>query len=400
MPGIFDSLFSDENAANLALAAGLLGGKGSFNQVVGQALTQGQAAATAATQRKRQAELDALTKQRFQLALDEEQRKKQQYQALEQFRASIPEPTALAGVDWAKGPTPAAASQVTPIDPLAKLSYSGMKAGAIDPMEWLKSQQKDKTPIKVDAGGSLVIPGPGGTFKEAYRAAEKPTTELQQYEYARSRGEPGTETFTGWMQAQKKAGASNTNVKIENALGGGIAKEIGPMAAASAQQANGAIQQLQTSDQIIKAVDSNTVLSGPGATFKLRGLQIGQVLGVGGKDASESISNTRSVIQGLAQATVAARGALKGQGQVSDFEGRLLEKAASGNIDDMTADEIRQVAVVNKRLSNQLIGQHKKFIGKIAEHKDPAISGLAQFFDINAPEAPVRTYNPKTGQLE
>lgn len=215
MPGIFDSLFSDENAANLALAAGLLGGKGSLNQVVGQALTQGQAAATAATQRKRQAELDALTKQRFQLALDEEQRKKQQYQALEQFRSSIPEPTALAGVDWAKGPTPAAASQVTPIDPLAKLSYAGMKAGAIDPMEWLKSQQKDKTPIKGSPGDVFFQPG---SFKELARVAPKPEgtpSALQEYQFAKANGEPGTETFTGWMLAQKKAGATKVSMNTD-----------------------------------------------------------------------------------------------------------------------------------------------------------------------------------------
>lgn len=171
-----------------------------------------------------------------------------------------------------------------------------------------------------------------------------------------------------------------TTIKIDNKLGEGLAKEVGPMIADSAQQAQGAQQQISNADSLIKAIDSNKVMAGPGATIRLKGAQIGQMLGVGGKDSAETVTNTRTVIQGLARATVAARSALKGQGQVSDFEGKLLAKAESGDIDDMTTSEIKQIAVVNKRLATQMVERHKTLIRKAKSNK--ATAAAADFFDV------------------
>lgn len=179
------------------------------------------------------------------------------------------------------------------------------------------------------------------------------------------------------------AGKPETNIKIDNKLGEGLAKEVGPMIADSAQQASGAIQQIQNADTLIKAVDSNKVLAGPGATLRLKGAQLGQLFGVGGKDAQEQIANTRAVIQGLARATVSARAALKGQGQVSDFEGKLLAKAESGDIEDLTASEIKQIAVVNKRLAGQLVERHKALLKKAKGNQ--ATAGVADFFEVEQP---------------
>jgi hypothetical protein len=139
------------------------------------------------------------------------------------------------------------------------------------------------------------------------------------------------------------------------------------------------------------------VFTGPGATFRLFGAQVGQTLGVGGTDTAESIKNTRAAIQGLAQATVSARGQLKGQGQVSDFEGKLLEKASSGNVDDMTANEIKQIAEVNKRLAKQLVEQHNNVIGKLKANDVTA--PLATMFEL-PPQKDVMIYNPVTKKIE
>lgn len=179
-------------------------------------------------------------------------------------------------------------------------------------------------------------------------------------------------------KAIQKAGA--TNVKIENKLGEGLAKEVGPMVASSYNAAMGAQQQVENSDNLIRAVDSNKVIAGPGASLRLKGAQVADALGIGGKDNAEKIQNTRAAIQGLAQATVAARAALKGQGQVSDYEGRLLQRAQSGEIDDLTPGEIRQIAVANKRLSQQLMQQHSQIVGKLRMRDSTA--GLADMFEI------------------
>lgn len=361
--------------AQTALAAGLLGGTGSFNQNLGRSLLAGQVAGARAGEIQRQSELDKLQVQRLQLALQEEARKQKQFNDLENFRQSIGAPNF--------GP-PTVDNAQNPDANVQRLMYGALKAGALNPLDYIKTLQRDTTPIKLGADETLLNPK---TYAPIVTGRPKQPSAVQEYEYAKAQGYPGT--FNEWSTEQKRAGASNTNVKIENALGSGLAGQVGPLATASYQQATGAIQQKETSDRIIKAVDSGKMIAGPMSNWSLIGLQIGQMLGIGGKDAAETILNTRAAIQGLAQATVAARGALKGQGQVSDYEGRLLQKAASGDINEMTAAEIKQVAVVNKRLSQQLIDQHKQFIGKIRADKNPEISGLAQFFDINTPQETV-----------
>jgi hypothetical protein len=191
-------------------------------------------------------------------------------------------------------------------------------------------------------------------------------------------------------------------VHVNNALGGGIAKEVGPILSASYAAATGASQGIVNSDNLIKAVDSGKVISGPGASFRMFGAQLGQTMGIAGEDTKEQISNTRAAIQGLAKATVDARAALKGQGAVSDFEGKLLAKAVSGDIDSLTGGEIKQLALVNKRLSNQLISNHSQLVKRVQTDPNAEISGLARYFDtpVTDSQDKVRAYNPKTRRLE
>lgn len=175
--GVFDSLFADDNASQLALAAGLLGGRGSFNQILGSSLNQAAVAGQGAAARKRQADLDDLTKQKFKLALEEEQRKKSQYEALERFRQSIPSPDLLASQNalaGGGGPTVANAQKLAPVDPNAKLTYGALQAGAMGPLDYLKLQQKDTTPIKLGAGEKLLKPG---TFQELANNPKDDTTD-------------------------------------------------------------------------------------------------------------------------------------------------------------------------------------------------------------------------------
>ena len=247
-------------------------------------------------------------------------------------------------------------------------------------------------------GDSLVRThgGPVAPVFTAQPKPDKPTSDIQEYNFAvQNQGYKGT--LSDWIQGNKRAGASNVSVKVDNKLGEGVAAQVGPMVAASYNAAVGGHQSIINSDNLIKAVDSGKVFTGPGATFRLFGAQVGQTLGIGGTDTAESIKNTRAAIQGLAQATVSARGQLKGQGQVSDFEGRLLEKAASGNVDDMTANEIKQIADVNRRLAKQLVEQHKSVINKLKDN--PVTAPLATMFELPV-DTGVRTYNPTTGRIE
>jgi hypothetical protein len=178
-----------------------------------------------------------------------------------------------------------------------------------------------------------------------------------------------------------KAGAPSTSVRVENKMGEGVAAQVGPIMKESYDSAIGAQQQIANADRLISAVNTGKAFTGPGASFRLGAAQLGQTLGIGGSDAEEQISNTRSAIQGLAQSTLAARSSLKGQGQVSDYEGKLIARAASGDIDSLTGPEIKQLAVINKRLSQQIVSQHSTRVSKLRGHG--ATAGIADMYDIN-----------------
>jgi len=225
---------------------------------------------------------------------------------------------------------------------------------------------------------------------QADATANAPTVhqkEFKQYKAEELAAGRVPKTFEQYTESQRKAAAAKgIDLKIDTKLGESVAGQIGPMLRESYEQATGSQQQLATADQLIKAVESGKLLTGPGATLRLRALQVGQALGVGGKDDAEVISNTRAAIQGLAQSTLAARGALKGQGQVSDNEGKLLERAASGAVDDLTGPEIKQIAQTNKKLAQQLIALHAQRVAKA--RANPATAGISDFYDIVTPDSP------------
>lgn len=113
------NLFGDDpgSAAELALAAGLLGGRGSFNQVLGNALLGGQQAFDAAQAARQRAELTGT--QITRAKLEEAQLREAQAQKRlidEAARASMISPAqqALAG---GGGPTPQAAERMAGLQP-------------------------------------------------------------------------------------------------------------------------------------------------------------------------------------------------------------------------------------------------------------------------------------------
>jgi hypothetical protein len=246
-------------------------------------------------------------------------------------------------------------------------------------MAYQMAQPKADELMSLAPGASVFNKRTGQISLTAPDKADKPPGSILEYQFAVSQGFPGT--YEQWATQQKRAGASNVSVKVDNKLGEVVAAQVGPMVKASYEGATGAAQSIVNADSLIRSIDSGKVYTGPFASWQLKAAQYGQKVGIVGSDTAESIKNTRATIQSLAQATLDARSQLKGQGQVSNWEGGLVEKAASGNIDDMTAPEIRQVAVVNKRLANQLIQQHKTFVGKLKANETTA--PLANMFELN-----------------
>jgi hypothetical protein len=212
--GLFDSLFSDNpnDAAYLALASGLLGGKGSFNSILGNSLAGAQGAYSGAADR-------GLKNQMTKMQIEEVARKLKAQQQAEADQESFRETLAKQGSPLMQasqaalagggGPTLSNAANMPRVDPTQSLMFEAMKSRQMSPLDYVKLTQKDTAPIKLGPDERLLQPG---TFKElaSNPRHEKATTDFANYQEAVKGGFTGT--FLDYQLALKKAGASSVSV--------------------------------------------------------------------------------------------------------------------------------------------------------------------------------------------
>jgi len=207
-----------------------------------------------------------------------------------------------------------------------------------------------------------------------------------------------------------KSGATNVQVKTDVKTGESLASQVGPMMKESTLAAEGAVKQAQAADQILGAL-SGPAYTGPGANVRLKGAQIADTLGVGGKDTAEKIANTRTALQNLSQLTLQGRQQMRGQGAITEGESALAQRAVSGDI-DLTANEIKQLANAAKRAAAFQYQEHQRKLQVM--QNNPNLSGIAPFYQgpamqdsapaqqpVQAPQAPAKrlVYDPATGSF-
>jgi hypothetical protein len=223
--------------------------------------------------------------------------------------------------------------------------------------------------------------------------ADTTPSKVKEYEFAVSQGYKGG--FTDFI----RSGTPSTNVSVS--MDKGVASQIGPMLKDERIQAQGAASQVDAADRVIQAVDTNKIIAGPTASAQLRLAQVGSVLGITGADTAETIANTRQAIRGFAELTLQGRKSMRGEGSITESEGKLAERAFSGDIDSLTPAEIKQLANASKRSAEFSLGEYNRKLDVLK--KDPATAQLAPFYEINrmpvAP-APVKRFNPRTGKVE
>ena len=186
------------------------------------------------------------------------------------------------------------------------------------------------------------------------------------------------QAYQDYAKSTAKAGAANISNKTEVKMGESIAGQIGPILKDSAIGAQGAVQQVDSAQRIIKAIDTNKVYAGPMASTRLKIAQVGDVLGVNGKDSEEKIANTRNVIRGLSELTLQGRKSMRGEGAITESEGKLAEQAMSGNI-DMTASEIKQLAKASERVARFNHAEHQRKLN--LARNNPSTSNMAGYYD-------------------
>lgn len=195
--------------------------------------------------------------------------------------------------------------------------------------------------------------------------------------------------FSPAEQATNKA-----NERFQTGVADAAAKNI-ESSQTSAQSASATLQNVQ---QIKSGLDK--ALLGPGAKIGLALYQVGQSLGVGGKNTAETLANTRSVIQGLARQELSAAGQMKGQGQITESERGILRRAESGEIDNFTKPELTTLLGALEKTANYRLQSHESLIGRVKAGESP--TDLMQVQKPNTAAAPVATmrFNPSTGKIE
>lgn len=277
---------------------------------------------------------------------------------------------------------------MTPADPDALKKYA-MLPNSPFADEILKQTIMPKESSYKTVGDTMIRIGANGEVIPVFTAPAKPEaapSAVREYEYAvKNDGYKGT--FQQFQTDMKRAGASNTNVNVNatkpfiNEFAGGLGKAMSD----ARTNAQGAVSTIGTVQRLNEALDAG-VMAGPGTSFRQFGLQIGSMLGVSGKDAQEKLLNTRAAIQSLAQLELDAAQQMKGQGQITEAERSIIRRAASGDIDSMTAAELRVLGNVLDRSARTKIEAYNAQIEPLMSA--PETRGIAPFLRVNPPEMP------------
>lgn len=243
----------------------------------------------------------------------------------------------------------------------------------------------------VAPGSSVIEYGPNGP-KPIFTAPAEPKAEaLPEVAKLISQMErlpPGSPFRKVYENAIQKATthqpATSVNVNTEKPLLNSVAQGLGKQIDDSLAAARAAIPAITTAHRLMSAVDSGKLVSGPGASFRVLGLQIGQMLGVGGSNGAEILQNTRSAIQSMAQAELDAAQQMKGQGQITESERDIIRRAASGRIDDLTAPEVKLLAQTMEKTAKFKIKSHRSNVGALQAM--PGAAPLIPFYQVPDPQ--------------
>jgi hypothetical protein len=208
-------------------------------------------------------------------------------------------------------------------------------------------------------------------FKNALRPPTAPPSAVAEYQFAVGQGYKGT--FEQFNQAQRQSSASKTTVNMPGnqqflaGVGTDISKTLSDLTA-GAEAANSTLRNV---DRILPALDK--AILGPGADYRTTLLRIGQQLGVTGANANETLAQTATVVQGLAQAELDAAAQMKGQGTLTDAERAILRRAAGGD-QSLTAVEIQTGLNAAKKGAKARLKSQQDYVNRASK-----LPGFEQF---------------------
>lgn len=182
---------------------------------------------------------------------------------------------------------------------------------------------------------------------------------------------PEQKTLFGNLQILKKPPAPVTNVNVSNVIDKAAGAELGKLVPELYNQANAAASFLTDVPRYKKALDS--AITGPLANERLVASRVSSALGFGGE---KGIVATTEVIKALAKMTLDGRKTMRGEGQITESESKLAERAFSGDI-NLTKGELMLLFNASERAAKFQYTQSKKLLTS-ASSKSPTVELFLQ----------------------
>ena len=307
-----DSWDDPRTMATLQLAAGLLGG-GGFGKAASRGLSGYQQTMAAAQQEAMEKQKLAMAEksqaaqmQMSQLQIAEMQRQAQERERQQQFLQGLQSPqTVAAGQALAGGGEPIVgnAAAMPKVDPMQEMMFNAVKAGVMPLPTYLQSLNKDNAPIKLGKDDRLLEPGTNRVLVDAMPDPAKMPAAIQEYEYAKRQGYPGS--FQQFVIDQKKAGATNVSVsqqvetEFRKAQGKDFSETMTTLNKAGFN-APSQIRKLERMDQLLSGVDGGKLApTGLELASALNSMGIKVDAKLGNKEAAEALA--RDMAGGLRQ---------------------------------------------------------------------------------------------------
>lgn len=387
--GLLDTGIEDPTTAGLlSLGLRLMSTPGKFGTALGQA---GLGAlqdvnATKAANQARQSQ--ALQQQMAALQLQQAQAQAAKQASIEDAIKNARLTPQQVAMQQNGGPTVAAANAAPTSAPgFDWQKYQGALT-QIDPMAGLQLQQalqKDDTPIKLGADETLYS-GKASGYKQLAKGAPKEDDFIKNLSKLYPAGSPQyNAALADWLKTKSTHPAPvSVHVSMDKGFGETFAKDAAQSLGTSRDQARSAAGSIRTLDSITQILDTGKVAVGPTSKFEQFGRQLGELSGIGGKDNAEVLGNTRKLITNAAALSVDGAQALAKQGQITDGERLLIARASGGNIDSLTAPEIRALTAALRKVATFTIQQHNEMLDNV----DPKFQQFSKFYRVNAPQAP------------
>lgn len=207
-----------------------------------------------------------------------------------------------------------------------------------------------------------------GNAEPIYSAGQKPTSDMQEYEFARTQGYQGT--FADYQQAMKKAGATNVSTTVNGEPGdGALRKKLDEKTGenwAAYQEAGvnsaGTMQDMQMMDELIKLAPQGPIqgrlaeafpgVSSAGDAFQSIVKRVAPTLRAPGSGSTSDIEydgmlRSLPALRNTPEANTMISQIMKAKSQINMERAEVISQYRQGNISAAQAE--RQIAEVNKR---------------------------------------------------